>query len=51
MPETDLPQPRRANVKQLANRIKGTGDNHSVRFCFLLGAGASINPASPSPAR
>jgi hypothetical protein len=51
MPETDLPHPRRANVKQLANRIKGTGDNPSVRFCFLLGAGASINPASPSPAR
>jgi Flp pilus assembly protein TadD/NAD-dependent SIR2 family protein deacetylase len=47
MPDTNHPEIRRANVRQLAYRIKGYGDNPSVRFSFLLGAGASIESGIP----
>jgi Flp pilus assembly protein TadD/NAD-dependent SIR2 family protein deacetylase len=40
-------QPRRATVRQLASRIKGSGEKPLPRFCFFLGAGASIESGIP----
>lgn len=47
MPETNQPQVRRASIRQLADRIKGYGENPAARFSFFLGAGASFESGIP----
>jgi tetratricopeptide (TPR) repeat protein/NAD-dependent SIR2 family protein deacetylase len=47
MAEDTKPQPRRASVRQLAHKIKGTGVEPSPRFAFFLGAGASVESGIP----
>jgi Flp pilus assembly protein TadD len=44
-PMSDIPK---AKVKQLAFKIKGTGQNPRPRFSFFLGAGASVQSQIPS---
>jgi tetratricopeptide (TPR) repeat protein len=48
LPDQSLPQPQRANVRQLAYKIKGAGKDPVVRFSFFLGAGASVQSGIPT---
>jgi hypothetical protein len=44
-PMSDIPK---ATVKQLAYKIRGSGQNPRPRFSFFLGAGASVQSQIPS---